>query len=118
MTLSEKQRKFTKKIGQLICWAYENGFELSFGDAFRSPEEAERLSKLGKGIKDSLHCKRLAIDLNLFKDGKYMDKSEDYRPLGKFWESLSTDDFKTCWGGRFVGKPDGNHFSVRHEGKA
>lgn len=105
MTLSEKQRKFTKKIGQLILWAYENGYELTFGDAWAQTGH----------MKDSLHYSRLAVDFNLFKDGKWLTKSEAHRPLGKFWESLAEDDFAPIWGGRFK---DGNHYSVKHEGRA
>jgi hypothetical protein len=115
MTLSEKQRAFTKLVGLLILYAYEQGLELTFGEAYRSKEEAARLAKTGKGIKSSLHCDRLAVDLNLFKDGVYLTKSEDYRPLGKFWESLGTEEVRTVWGGRFK---DGNHFSIKHEGRA
>ena len=37
MTLSEAQRKFTRMIGSLIFMAYANGYELSFGDAYRDP---------------------------------------------------------------------------------
>src|ERR1700746_1811556 len=60
MTLGEKQRLFAKLRGQLILHAYELGYELSFGEAMRSLEEAERLAKAGLGIRNSLHCIRLA----------------------------------------------------------
>ena len=36
-TLGEKQRRFTKCIGMLIGYAYANGYELTFGDAYRDP---------------------------------------------------------------------------------
>jgi hypothetical protein len=114
MTLGEKQRLFTRLVGMLIEFAYANGFELTFGDAYRSPEQAKLNAQAGKGIVNSLHCERLAIDLNLFKHGAYLTASEDYKPLGEFWESLSPD---CAWGGRFS-KPDGNHFSIRHAGRA
>jgi len=59
----------------------------------------------GKGIKESLHCKRLAVDLNLFSpDGDYLSDTESHRVFGEFWESL---DPKNKWGGRFS---DGNHY--------
>ena len=92
--LSSKQIKFTKLVGQLIEYATSIGYDLTFGDAY---------AKTGH-CKDSLHYKRLAIDLNLFINGKYMTKTSDHLPLGKFWESLGG-----TWGGRFK-KADGNHY--------
>lgn len=113
MTLGQKQRIFTWCIGQLISWAYANGYELTFGDAYRDPRLAELNAKQGKGIKNSLHCERLAVDFNLFKDGKYLTDSEDYRPLGDYWKSLHT---LARWGGDFS-RPDGNHFSFSYAGR-
>jgi hypothetical protein len=113
-TLGEKQRRFTRLVGLLIEWAYANGYELTFGDAYRSVEQAKLNAAAGKGIISSLHCERLAIDLNLFKHGDYLKASEAYAPLGAYWESLGAD---CAWGGRFS-KPDGNHFSIRFGGRA
>ena len=114
MTLRQKQSVFVKLVALLINEATDMGYELTFGETYRSPEEAERLWKLGKGIKTSLHISKLAIDLNLFWGGKYLTKSEDYVFIGMFWESLSTDEYKCHWGGRFG---DGNHFSIGHLGR-
>jgi len=80
----------------LINYATLQGYELTFGDAFASSGH----------IKDSFHYKRLAIDLNLFKDGEYLTETEDHRTLGLFWESIGG-----TWGGRFE-NPDGNHYSL------
>jgi hypothetical protein len=118
MTLGKKQRYFTKLVGNLILWAYKNGYELTFGETYRTPEQAALNAKSGKGISRSLHIQRLAVDLNLFIDGAYMTKSEDYKPLGDYWKSL---DPLCRWGGDFKDgagrpKPDGNHFSLEHEG--
>lgn len=114
MTLGEKQRLFTRLIGKLIEYAYGIGYELTFGDAYRSPEQAKLNAASGKGIVNSLHCERLAIDLNLFINGQYKTQTEDYKVLGEYWETLGPD----CrWGGRFS-RPDGNHFSIAHAGRA
>ncbi|AVY99398.1 hypothetical protein DAI21_17935 [Lelliottia sp. WB101] len=110
MTLSEKQQKFTVMIGQLIDWADKNGYGLTLGDAYRTPTQAQLNAQAGKGIVNSLHILRLAIDFNLFIDGKYQESTGAYRPLGEYWESLGG-----VWGGRFS-KPDGNHFSLEHNG--
>lgn len=109
LTLGQKQRLFTRMVAQLIAFAYEQGFELTFGEAYRTPEQAALNAKSGKGIAKSLHTDRLAIDLNLFINGEYQQTSEAYTPLGEFWESIGGS-----WGGRFS---DGNHFSLSHGGR-
>ena len=112
MTLGEKQREFPLAVAALITWAYQEGYEITFGEAYRTPEQAEWNAQQGKGIANSLHTKRLAVDLNLFKDGEYLTRSEDYAPLGQKWKTLHP---LACWGGDFS-RPDGNHFSFEHEG--
>ena len=106
MTLGARQRRFTLLVSELIAFAYTSGYELTFGDAYRSVEQAKRNEALGVGKANSLHCVRLAIDFNLFCDGKYLTKTTDHQELGEDWESLDPD----CrWGGRFN---DGNHYSM------
>lgn len=92
-------------------YAYKNGYELTFGEAYRTPEQAELNAAKGIGIADSVHCHRLAVDFNLFRNGKFLSESSDHKELGEFWESLDVD---TRWGGRFG---DGNHYSIEHGGR-
>lgn len=113
VTLGDKQRLFTRLVGLLIEYAYQQGYELTFGEAFRTPEQAKAHAKVGKGIANSLHSMRLAIDLNLFKDGAFLTRSEDHAPLGVFWKSLHPE---CCWGGDFRPMQDGNHYSLSHGG--
>jgi hypothetical protein len=109
MTLREKQSKFARMIPDLILKAYELGFEVTLGDAYRDPRLHGAMGvKLGYGYAKSCHKIRLAIDLNLFKDGKFLEGSEAHRELGLWWESQGGS-----WGGRFA---DGNHYSLEHEG--
>lgn len=110
-TLSQKQRRFTKMIGELIVWAYANGYELTFGEAYRTPEQAAWNAQRGIGISKSLHTERLAVDFNLFIEGIYQGDSRLYQHVGEKWESMGG-----AWGGRFT-RPDGNHFSLAHEGR-
>lgn len=110
VTLGEKQRSFPPLVAQLIEWVYKQGFELTFGECYRTPEQAALNARSGAGISNSLHTQRLAIDVNLFIDGVYQTETEAYRPMGEFWESLGGS-----WGGRFS-KPDGNHFSLEWQG--
>jgi hypothetical protein len=83
-------------LSLLINYATLQGYEITFGDAY---------AKSGH-IDGSFHYKRLAIDLNLFKNGEYLTETQDHKPLGLFWESIGG-----TWGGRFE-KPDGNHYSL------
>lgn len=84
---------------------------MSFGEAWRHPETAKHMAKVGKGVKNSYHIQRLAIDLNLFKevDGKnvYLTSTEDHRQFGEYWKSL---DPECTWGGDFK-RSDANHYS-------
>lgn len=110
-TLGQKQRRFAKWIPRLIDKAHELGFEVSLGDAFRDPRVFGSPGvKMGYGNAFSCHKVRLAIDLNLYKDGAYLSTSEAHKPLGEWWEAQGADH---CWGGRFQ---DGNHYSITHEG--
>lgn len=88
MTLSEKQQLFTVMVASLIHWAEEHGYRLTFGEAYRTPEQAALNAKKGSGISNSLHTQRLAVDFNLFVNGQYKTRTEDYLPLGEYWESL------------------------------
>lgn len=108
MKLSEKQAIFAVNVAQLILWAETQGYRLTFGETFRPPEMALMYAKRGIGIIDSLHCKRLAVDFNLFVGGQYMQDSESYARLGVAWEALHE---KNRWGGRFK-IMDGNHFEM------
>lgn len=112
MTLGQKQRLFTHLVGKLILWSYEHGYELTFGDAYRTPAQAAANAAAGIGIKASNHTRRLAVDLNLFINGEYRTSSADYKALGDYFVSLHPD---ARWGGNFS-KPDGNHFSLEFEG--
>ena len=110
MTLLERQIRFTVMVGELIRWAYQEGYDLTFGEAYRTPEQAQRNAKTGIGIANSLHTLRLAVDFNLFRDGIYLTELKDYEPLGVFWEDLGGS-----WGGAFK-NPDPGHFSLSWNG--
>jgi hypothetical protein len=111
MTLREKQSLHVRLVAQLIQYATERGYELSWGEAWRTPEQAALNAKNRVGIRNSLHVDRLAVDLNLFRGGRFLTSTEDHRPLGEYWESLHP---LARWGGRFN---DGNHYSIEHEGR-
>ena len=98
MTLREARVKFSYLFAEkLLPKARELGFEYAFGEVANFQNQGHRVG--------SLHYSGCAGDPALYKDGKYMIKTEDYQALGQYWESLDPD----CkWGGRWG---DGNHFS-------
>lgn len=113
MTLSAAQQQFVRDIARLIDYADELGYALTFGDAYRSPKAFGGMGEEGPyGRTRSAHKQRLAVDFNLFIDGRYRSDSAAHEPLGMFWEGLTEGN---VWGGRFN---DGNHYSHRYNGIA
>ena len=106
--LLDKQFLFTQLVADLIRWCYHNNYDLTFGEAYRTPEQAALNAKRGIGISNSLHTQRLAIDLNLFINGEYQNSLEPYRPLGNYWKTLDPD---CVWGGDWK-SGDANHFEL------
>ncbi len=110
-TLRQKQSRFAVEVARLIIKARQLGYDVTLGDAYRDPRVHGAL-----GVRKSYshpkgaHKVRLAIDLNLFRNGEFLETSEDHRPLGEWWEAQGKDH---RWGGRF---DDGNHYSFEHEG--
>lgn len=137
VNLLSKQQLFAELVPRLLDRIHSAGVGVTLGEAWRTDEQAvlnslsvikrQRLAALltpdypelamaiaarpgVRGIKLSVHRQRLAIDLNLFRDGVFLTDFKDYEPFGVFWESLHD----LCrWGGRFG---DGDHFSLEHEG--
>lgn len=120
MKVGQKQRLFaTKLVPMLITYAEMLGYEVTFGDAYRDPRvfgDYWKRQRKGYGAAQSNHKLRLAINLNLFKDGRYLTSTEAHAPLGRFWLNLTNDidGIETAWGGI---SGDGNHYSIRHNGK-
>ena len=105
MKLSEHQQRFAIHAALLILYADTLGYATTLGDAYRDPRvHGEYGEKKGYAAAKSEHKRRLAIDLNLFKDGEYLGGTDDHKELGEFWESL---DLLNVWGGRW---DDGNHY--------
>lgn len=114
MKLYEQQAAFARDIAKLITFINDTGMTCTLGEAYRTPEQAAIYAQQGKGIKDSLHCHRLALDLNLFDlKGNYLANTESYTSAGIYWETLNPQFNR--WGGRFSPRVDGNHFERREE---
>ena len=118
LSLGDKQRVFGQLLPRLLGKAqelYPGGVVL--GEAERSQAAADWNAAHGKGIKNSLHRLRLAVDIHLFKKvdniWAYLTTEEAHRELGEWWEQQSGEGYTCCWGGRFG---DGNHYSITHNG--
>jgi hypothetical protein len=115
MSLRNLQSVFAALVPRLIDKATEMGYEVTLGDAYRDPRVHGAVGvKQGYGHARSGHKRRLAIDINLFKDGAFLEISEAHRPLGEWWEQQHPF---ARWGGNFK-SPDGNHYSFEYEGMA
>jgi len=95
--LVPQQARFARMVALLILFIQEEGFEVTFGDAWAKTGHKKR----------SLHYVRLAVDLNLFKDGVWLKETKDHELFGLFWELMGGS-----WGGRHS---DGNHYALIRE---
>lgn len=93
LPLIDLQHTFARLLPWLLDEAHRMGYEVTLGECWRPRETRRRL-----------HSHRLAVDLNLFRDGQYLTNTQDHAPLGAKWESIGG-----AWGGRFN---DGNHYSL------
>jgi hypothetical protein len=89
------------------------GLFVILAEAFRTKEQAEIYAASGRGILNSVHRKKLAVDLFRYKDGTISWDVEDYTQLGQYWKTLHPD---ARWGGDFLGRRDAVHFSFEHNG--
>ncbi len=107
---------FPQLISKLITYAYQTNCKLTFGEAWRTPEQAAIYAQEGKGVLHSEHINKLAVDFSLFVNVHdswvYQTDSAAYAGLGAYWKTLHP---LARWGGDFTRK-DGNHFSLEYQG--
>jgi len=124
MTLRQKQSIFLLNVSKLIQWAFNNGYELTSGELYRTTDQqllyfhGYTLEKVKNGLKaikthrrsktmNSKHLLKLAVDLNLFIDGKYKTDKESFKPLAEYWKTLHPKNKSGYdWGWDF------NHFQM------
>ena len=135
--LLEKQFLLTESVGKLIAYAATLGYKIKLGEVLRSDEQAEinaigfdgreavaqlierqfpLLAKKirnnrGNGIRNSVHCLALAVDVQLFDgSGKWLQEKYPYELLADYWESLSPEHKAGVrWG-------DTPHYSIQFGG--
>ena len=101
MRLGEKQELFSILIAEHIVWLYEQGYKVRCGDFWAHDRHKD----------GSLHYDKLAADLNLFKDGEYLTRTDQHKASGAKWETRH----ELCrWGGRY---DDGGHYEIMHGGR-
>lgn len=81
-------------LPRLIDKAHELGFEIRGGDLFRDLRVHGQMNvKQGYGAKNSCHKLKLAIDLNLFKDGAFIQDGDvlvrTYQNGWQVWKKVS-----------------------------
>jgi D-alanyl-D-alanine carboxypeptidase len=109
MALATNQQIFAWNVSRLIKHIYDAKYKCTLGEAYRTQEQAQWDAEHGTGIANSLHCDRLAIDLNLFSsENIYLSDPNMYKQFGAFWETLHP---LNRWGGNFP-RADGNHFEM------
>lgn len=109
--LLQQQQTFSLMLGEFIVWLYSQGYKVTGGEWWRTPQQAQWNADHGMGIVNSLHTSRLAADLNIFRpDGTLCLTVADYTPAGVEWERRGGS-----WGGRFT-RPDADHFSLAYQG--
>lgn len=114
MSLVQQQAAFLLDVGRLVQYATDQGWTVTAGELYRTPEQQELYVKTGRSkTMNSLHLQRLAIDLNFFRDGKLVYDKQLLAPLGAYWETLNP---LNSWGGNGVTLVDVPHFS-RGNGK-
>lgn len=99
MTLVPEQGAFLLDVCQLIRFAVVQGFAVTAGELWRPPEMQKIYFETGRSeVLESWHGKRLAIDLNFFRNGATVTDLKELAVLGHFWESLHPYN---RWGGNF-----------------
>ena len=100
MSIGDKRRKFTQMSAMLIQYATFLGYECAI-------DFVKRCEDCQVGIPNSVHKLGLAMDLNLYLDGVYLDEEWPHRDLHDFWDLLGGAE-------RIAG--DLNHYSMEHNG--
>ncbi len=103
MTLRQKQSRFAHMIALLILHSEQLGYEVTLGRGYAS----QAANKADNGHPRSNHLNRLALDLNLFKDGRWLTSGKHFEALHDYWDSI---------GGAERIRDDMNHFSLEHNG--
>jgi hypothetical protein len=88
--LTVEQHEFLQDAAKLIQFAATEGFTVTGGELFRTPEQQQIYVQSGRSkTMASNHLRRLAIDLNFLKEGALVYDVNSLRAIGDYWQSLS-----------------------------
>lgn len=111
MSLVAEQSAFLADVARLIGYAQSIGYEVTLGEGFRTVEQQAIYVRRGLSqVQVSQHQKRLAIDLNFFRNGAWItgpNAKAALQTLGEFWEGMNKQN---RWGGNFKTLVDTPHF--------
>lgn len=111
-TLHQRQVLHVQLTAKLLAWAEAQDYELTWGETFRTPQQAALNAASGAGIIHSLHILRLAVDFQLFQGGAYISDAAAYKPLADYWLTLDP----LCCAGYYFASVDADHFSITYQG--
>lgn len=108
MTLGQNQEKFTQDLVKLLNHLIDNGYAVRIGEVERTQAQQALYIKEGKSkTSNSMHLKRCAADLHIFKNGEWLQSKLQLQSIGDYWEKL---DQNNRWGGNFKTFIDTPHF--------
>lgn len=122
-TESPQLRNYQSRCSQAIAYfiaqipKIDGGrHHVALGEAHRPDWVAATYAKKGMGIAESLHTKKLAVDLLLFVDGVYQSQPEAYEPLAELWLQTAPAFGIVPAAGYYFKSRDAVHFSCAWEG--
>ena len=99
MSLINEQWEFLQDVAALITFIAKVGLTATGGELYRTTYQQAEYVRTGRSkTPNSKHLKRLAIDLNFFKDGELVSDKESLHSVGDYWEHL---DPANNWGGHW-----------------
>jgi len=111
MNINQEQCLFLQDVSKLIPFAVKQGFVVTGGELFRTPEQQKIYVDTGRSkTLNSNHLKRLAIDLNFIREGVLVYDIEKLSKIGKYWERLSPKNSAGMFWNSFKDVP---HFERR-----
>jgi hypothetical protein len=111
MSRVNDQNLFAQDVARLLQWLEANGYQVTLGEAWRPDEMQAIYVRTGRSkTMINRHGMRLAIDLNIFKDGEWLTDYESLKVVGEVWRRLSPAN---VWGGAWKSFKDMLHFERR-----
>ena len=99
-SIGDKRRQFAQMLPLLIQYAHYLGYECAV-------DYVKRCEDCPVGMENSVHRLALAMDLNLYLAGEYVETEAPHADLHDFWDLL---------GGAKRIPGDFNHYSLEHGG--